>query len=74
MPKFPAVKDIKLIKILKKLGFFEHPEKGTSHLVFAHSDGRRTTVARHRKEIPIGTLKSILKDIEISDEEFKKLL
>jgi len=74
MPKFPAVKDTKLIKILKKLGFFEHSEKGSSHLVFKHSDGRRTTVARHRKEIPIGTLKSILKDVEISNEEFRKLL
>jgi len=74
MPKFPVVKDIKLIKILKKLGFFEHTEKGSSHLVFKHLDGRRTTVARHRKEIPIGTLKSILKDIDVSNEEFKKLL
>ncbi len=74
MPKFPAVKPVKLIKILKKLEFFKHPEKGSSHLVFSHSDGRRTTVARHNKEIPIGTLKSILKDIDVSDKEFKKLL
>ena len=74
MPKFPAVKDVKLIKILKKLGFFESKEKGTSHLVLKHLDGRRTTIARHRKEIPIGTLKSILKDVEISDDQFRKLV
>lgn len=47
MPKLPVIKDRQLIQALKKLGFFEHPERGTSHLVFKHPDGRRTTVARH---------------------------
>jgi predicted RNA binding protein YcfA (HicA-like mRNA interferase family) len=47
MPKLPRIKDRELIRALKKLGFFEHPERGTAHLVFAHQDGRRTTVARH---------------------------
>lgn len=75
MPKLPSIKDRQLIKILKKLGFFEHPERGTSHLVFAHQDGRRTTVARHPgKDIPRGTLRAILRDINISPQEFIKLL
>lgn len=75
MPKLPPVKDRQLIRVLKKLGFFEHPERGTSHLVFAHSDGRRTTVSRHPgKDIPRGTLRAILRDINISPEEFIKLL
>lgn len=75
MPKLPSVKDRQLIKVLKKLGFFEHPERGTSHLVFAHHDSRRTTVARHPgKDIPRGTLRAILRDINISPQEFIKLL
>lgn len=75
MPKLPPVKDRQLIRALKKLGFFEHSERGTSHLVFAHPDGRRTTVSRHPgKDIPRGTLRAILKDINISVEEFIKLL
>ena len=75
MPKLPAIKDRLLIKALKKLGFFEHPERGTSHLVFKHPDGRRTTVPRHSsKDLPRGTLRAILRDIGISPEEFNKVL
>lgn len=75
MPKLPLIKDRELIRALKKLGFFEHPERGTSHLVFAHRDGRRTTVSRHPgKDIPRGTLRAILRDINISSEELIDLL
>lgn len=74
MPHLPVIKDKDLIKFLVKIGFLEHPEKGTSHLIFKHPDGRRTTVARHSKDIPTGTLRSILRDINISPDEFRKLL
>lgn len=75
MPKLPVIKDRQLIRVLKRLGFFEHPERGTSHLVFKHPDGRRTTVARHQgKDIPRGTLRAIIRDLNIPMEEFIKLL
>ena len=75
MPKLPVIKDRKLIHVLHKLGFLEHLERGTSHLVFKHPDGRRTTVARHPgKDIPRGTLRAILRDMNISTEDFVKLL
>ncbi len=75
MPKLPFIKDRELIRVLKKLGFFEHPERGTSHLVFAHSDGRRTVVSRHPgKDIPRGTLRAILRDINTSTQQFNKIL
>ncbi len=75
MTKLPVIKDRILIQVLKKLGFFEHPETGSSHLVFKHPDGRRTTVARHSgKDIPRGTLRAILRDINISIDEFNMLL
>jgi len=75
MPKLPVIRDRELIQVLRKLGFFEHPEHGTSHLVFKHPDGRRTTVARHPgKDIPRGTLRAILRDMNISTEEFVRFL
>ena len=75
MPKLPIIKDRDLIRVLKKLGFFEHPEHGSSHLVFKNPDGGRTTVARHSgKDIPRGTLRGILRDINISIEDFIKAL
>lgn len=75
MPKLPVIKDRELIRVLLKLGFFEHKERGTSHLVFAHSDGRRTTVARHPgKDMPRGTVRGILQDIHVTPEQFIALL
>jgi len=75
MPKLPVLKSSELVRILLKLGFEESKETGTSHLVFRHADKRRTTVSRHSgKDIPTGTLRSILRDIELTTEQLKKLL
>lgn len=41
-----------------------------SHKVLKHTDGRRTTIPVHGKDIPKGTLLAILRDTEITKEEF----
>ena len=75
MPRAPRVSAQKLIHVLKKLGFSEHVERGTSHLIFSHPDGRRTLVSRHGgKDIKKGTLAGILRDLKISSNEFRRLL
>lgn len=75
MPKLPTIRDRELIRVLRYLGFREHPERGTSHLVFRHFDGRTTVVSRHPgKDIPRGTLRGILHDLQISVAEFVDLL
>ena len=75
MPKLPVLKDVDLIRVLKKLGFFEHRQRGTSHLVLKHHDGRRTVVAIHPgRDIPKGTLHSILRDINVTSEQLAALL
>ena len=75
MSKLPVIKDRQLIQVLRRLGFFEHPERGSSHLVFKHADGRITTVARHPgQDFPRGTLRGILRDINVSPGDFVKLL
>ncbi len=74
MPKFPVIKTGKLIKVLKKKGFFIYHRVG-SHTQFKHVDGRRTTIPVHAgKEIPCGTLRAILNDIKISPKEFIDIL
>ncbi len=74
MPKLPVVKAKILLKVLLKLGFIKHHQVG-SHVQLKHPDGRRTTIPYHpSREIRPGTLKAILEDIEISKEDFIKLL
>jgi len=60
-----------LAKLLKA-GFIETRQSG-SHKVLRHPDGRQTYVAVHTKDIPEDTFKKILKQANISLEDFKKL-
>ena len=74
MPKLPVVKVRELIRALKRLGFFEHHRVG-SHAQFKHLDGRRTTVPIHYgKDVRGSLLRGILQDIEVTIEEFVKVL
>ena len=74
MPKFPVIKAKKLVTILIRIGFVQHGDMNGSHLVLKHNDGRRTTIPVHGKEIPIGTLMAILKDIKVSRDDFFNLV
>jgi len=74
MSSLSPIKAKKLIKILLKLRFFQVRQKG-SHVFFGHIDGRTTVIPVHpAKQIGIGLLRSILNDIQLSPEEFKKLI
>lgn len=75
MPKLKPLKPRELIRALGKLGFFEHRQRGTSHLIMKHADGKRTTIPVHGgKDIPIGTLRGILHDVQIKPDELLDLL
>ena len=59
--------------ILKKQGFEEIRQKG-SHKFFRDSQGRTTVIPYHKGEkIGKGLLSKILKDIEMTREEFLNL-
>ena len=71
MPKLPIVKDKQILKALTKMGFFIHRQRSGSHLIMTLTDGRHTTIPMHPgKDIPKGTLKAILNDINISTQKF----
>jgi predicted RNA binding protein YcfA (HicA-like mRNA interferase family) len=54
-----------IIKILKQNGWYEVAKSG-SHLQFKHAGRKgRVTVPHPKKDIPIGTLKSIERQSEI---------
>ena len=70
MSNLPSFDGRKLIKIIKKFGFEIVRVKGSHHFL-KHSDGRATVIPVHGKEsIGIGLFHKILKDCEISVEEF----
>ena len=57
---------------LQRAGFIIRRQKG-SHVFLKHSDGRRTSVPMHAKDLATGTFHSILDQTGLTLEEFKKL-
>lgn len=73
MPRLSPIRGRDLVTILTKQGFVTVRQKG-SHLRLAHNDGRRTTIPIHSGEnIGKGLLRKILRDVDLSPEEFEKL-
>ena len=70
MPKIYTPKEV--IKRLKKLGFIEDRQSG-SHKIFYHPETKdRAVVPYHLKELPKGTLSAILRESNVSKEDFEK--
>ena len=70
MPKLYSSKEIE--SVLNKLEFHFSSLKG-SHDKFKHKDGRIIILPMNKKEIPVGTFRSILKQANVSLQEFEKL-
>ena len=62
-----------IIKVLQSKGFVYISQKG-SHVKFRKSSKTALTVIipANKKEIPFGTFKSILRQANLSEEEFKR--
>ena len=66
--KFPRMGSVEVIRLLKNNGFVEKRQTG-SHLIFFHPIMRiAVPVPTGRKDLPIGTLRAILKSAEITVE------
>lgn len=68
IPKFPSMGSAEVIRLLLENGFQEKRQTG-SHRIFFHPEKRRAIpVPMGKKDIPIGTLRSIFKSVGISVE------
>jgi len=69
MPKLPAVRPREVIQFLQRHGFVLDHTSG-SHLVFYHPvSKRRAVVPRHNRDMPKGTLLSLLREAGFAREE-----
>lgn len=74
MPKLPSITPKKLVKFLKKLGFQLDHTTGSHFIFYNPQTKKRAIVPYHIKDLPKGTLMSILKEAGISRKEFENLL
>ncbi len=74
MPPLPILTARRIIAALNKAGFVVVRQKG-SHIRLRHPDGRVVTVPDHRgQDIGRGLLRKILRDADLSRDEFVALL
>ena len=74
MTKTPRdIRPAGFLRALQKAGFVIDRQTG-SHARLKHPDGRATTIALHPKPIFHGTLRKMLRDVDLSPEELKRLM
>jgi len=74
MSNLPTVKAKDFIRVISKLGYQLHRQKG-SHAIYKNSSGQRVVVPIHPgKDLKPGTLSGMIKDIGLEKREFFDLL
>lgn len=74
MSRLPIVGFRQMEKVLLRLGFKPVRQRG-SHVFYRHADGRTTTLPNHPgRDIARPLLREILREIELTPEEFRKEL
>jgi len=74
MTRLLRLKGREIVRVLERAGFQVTRTRG-SHTFLRHPDGRTTVVPIHAGEtIGPGLLRAILRDVEMSIEDFRKLL
>ncbi|OUL33209.1 hypothetical protein BV372_17105 [Nostoc sp. T09] len=74
MSRLPIVNFKTMEKVLLSLGFEAVRQKG-SHVFYRHTDGRTTTVPNHPgRDIARPLIREILREIELTPEQFQAVL
>ncbi len=72
--RLPSLRPAQVVRALQKDGW-EIDRQSGSHVVLVKPERAAiVTVPMHRRDIPRGTLRGILKDAGLTQEEFRKLL
>ena len=69
MPKLSPMTPREIIKLLESRRFVLDRVKGSHHIYWNPENGLRAVVPLHKKDLPIGTMLSILKQAGIDRDE-----
>jgi predicted RNA binding protein YcfA (HicA-like mRNA interferase family) len=73
--RLPALTGHDVLRALIRGGFYVHHVKGSHHsLRHPERPEPRVVVPVHRKDLPPGTIRSIIKQSGLTEEEFLELL
>ncbi|HEY6191755.1 MAG TPA: type II toxin-antitoxin system HicA family toxin [Bacteroidota bacterium] len=74
MSKLPVLSGQEVIRVLRRIGYEPDHQRG-SHIIMRHGEPpyRRVSIPNHR-EIARGTLRSIIREVGLTVEEFVSLV
>ncbi|MGG6265251.1 type II toxin-antitoxin system HicA family toxin [Leptolyngbya sp. AN03gr2] len=73
MSKLPSISGKECVKVLENIGFYQK-RRESSHIIMRRDDPFAQVVVPDHAVIAKGTLRAIIRDIELSVEEFLALL
>ena len=73
MPKLVPILPKNFIKILQKKGYFVDHQTGSHVILYKNNHSVPLVVPKHNKQLKIGLLRGILRQTEISLEEYERL-
>lgn len=73
MSKLSSFKPRQLIKKFEKAGYIIDRQKGSHVILYHPKERKRLTIPMHARELPKGTLLSIIKQAGLTRDEFLKL-
>ena len=73
MTKLPSISGRECIKALEKAGFYLKRQEG-SHIILRRDDSFAQVVVPDHNELDRGTLRAIIRQVNLSVDEFVKLL
>ena len=73
MSKLPVISGSDRVRVLGKIGFMIHRQRG-SHITIVRKDPPAQTTIPNHKELDRGTLRAIIRQTGLTVEEFMALL
>jgi predicted RNA binding protein YcfA (HicA-like mRNA interferase family) len=73
MSKLPQISGKECIKALEKVGFFVKRQKG-SHIILCRNEPFAEVVIPNHKTLDKGTLRAIIRQVDLDVDKFIKLL
>ncbi|GBE55087.1 MAG TPA: type II toxin-antitoxin system HicA family toxin [Euryarchaeota archaeon] len=75
MIKLPVLSGPDVIKILKKAGWTPARQKGSHIILVKHTpEGKRGVVVPNHREVDVGTLSEIIRQVGLTRKEFLDLM
>ena len=74
MPKLPAVKPRQIVRFLEQNGFTLDHTSGSHFIFYNAASRRRAVVPSHNRDMPKGTLMSLLREAGFTREELLSFL